>query len=156
MRVATGKEFKAAAAFAQFKLWHYLPFTRVRTTQRGARRMRNVPLLPGYIFMRLNASERLRALQTNFIMSVIYVARPRQLVHELCQLKFATKRNAEFKPVETFVEGDAVKLKSGPFAGMEGVFVRKGRDYGFVLNITIIGKSIEVNVDPRDVAKVNN
>jgi len=47
-----------------------------------------------------------------------------------------------------------VRLKSGPFAGLQGILLRKKGGFRFVLSVELIQRSIAVDVDGADVLPV--
>ena len=48
-------------------------------------------------------------------------------------------------------EGDKVRLRSGPLAGLEGILQRRKDGYRLVLSIELLGRSVAVEVEQSDI-----
>jgi transcription antitermination factor NusG len=58
----------------------------------------------------------------------------------------------QVRPHPFLREGMPVVMRAGPFAGARGIIVRgRGRRPKLVVSIQILGRSVGVTVDPRDV-----
>lgn len=139
-----------------YRFFYHLPlYLKIRKVQRRKVRV-YLPLFPGYVFTRLNPDERLTILKTNLIISTIQVDKPRKMIHQLRQIKNATRNGPVVKVHHSFKEGDLVKITSGAFRGVEGVVKREGAKATLCLNCEILGASVEVAVSPADVEKVES
>ena len=124
-------------------------YTKIRKVQRRKVRIA-MPLFPGYVFTRLNADERRRALETDMVVRTIVIPNPRQTIHELRQIVRASRSGRELHQTNPYKVGDIVRVEYGPFRGMEGYVKRTGRNSTIVLNIDILGQAIEVAILPDD------
>jgi transcription antitermination factor NusG len=133
-------------------------------TYRCARRWKNGctmqlerPLFPGYVFVRLNQSDRIRALELPGVVSLVGVARrPTPLPEsEIEGLRKGIELvNAEPHPYLSV--GESAQISAGPLAGMTGIVVRKKNSLRIVLSLDLIMKSISVEVDSQDLRAINN
>ena len=48
-------------------------------------------------------------------------------------------------------EGDRVRLRSGPLAGIEGILQKRKDGYRLVLSIELLGRSVAVEVEQSDI-----
>ena len=109
------------------------------------------PLFPGYVFVRVNHTHKVRVLELPGVISIVGAARQptplpdadiealRNGIHLL---------NAEPHPCLNI--GDKAKIRNGPLAGMTGILVRKKNGLRVVLTLELIMKSISVEVDEQD------
>lgn len=112
-----------------------------------------LPLFPGYVFVRIPLRERLRVLE---VPSVVHLVGsdamhpselPEQEIESLRQ--GLDPRRAE--PWPYLKVGDRVRVKHGPLAGLEGVLLRKRDNLRLVLSIDIIMRSVAVEIDAADI-----
>ncbi|MBR0197838.1 MAG: hypothetical protein IJQ34_06870 [Kiritimatiellae bacterium] len=135
------------------KFYHYfyhLPtyIKRVKVQRRKVKRI--MPLFPGYEFARLLPEERLNILKTNLLVRTIFIAQPRVVIHQLRQIKNATKHRPIVKVSHSFKAGDKVKILYGPMRGVEGVVKREGPQATLCLNVDILGTCVEVAISPEE------
>ena len=152
LHVKPRTEKKMMERLGRLRLFGYLP-TYVKVTKVQRRKVRReLPIFPGYVFTKLFPDERLAVLKTNMVARTIPVRQARQMRHQLRQVKMAAGIAQELKVAERrFAPGDVVRVTSGPFYGMDGVVVRRGRSATLCLNVDILGVSVEVSVSPGDI-----
>ncbi len=111
-----------------------------------------LPLFPGYVFMRTGLDKRVKILNIPSVVGIVSSgAHPVPVTDAEINLlvKGIAGRDAEPHPFMNV--GDRVRLHSGPLAGMEGVLVRKKQGYRFVLSMDLIMQAVSVEVNPADV-----
>ena len=156
LHVKPRTEKKVAWYLGLYKCFHHLPVRIViRKVQRRKVR-RELPLFPGYVFARMNADQRREMLQTNLLVRTIPIPRPRETIHELRQLRRGASTQAEMRVLSTtFHEGDKVRVTTGPMRGMEGYVKRDGAGRTVIyLNVEILGRSVQIEIQPCDVEKI--
>ncbi len=150
LHVKPRAEKKVAEYLRIYKFWHHLPLI-VKTTRVQRRKVRReLPLFPGYVFCRLDADGRLAMLKTNLLVRVIEMPSPRETIHQLRQIEHAGRSCAALQRVEAFVEGELVRVKAGPFYGLEGRVKYDRGGASIVLNLTILGQAVAVSISPAD------
>lgn len=151
LHVKPRTEKKVRGFLAVFEFFHYLPtYLKITRVQRRKVR-RELPLFPGYVFTRLLPEERLKMLQTNYIVRTIKVDHPRKMIHQLRQIRRAGKAAPErLRPSHIFKEGEYVRVTTGPFYGTEGYVKRVNGVASIVLNLDILGQAVEVSIDAQD------
>ena len=136
--------------------WRHLPlYVKVLKVQRRKVK-RYLPLFPGYLFARLPWDKRRKMLATNMIVRTIPLLDARFTMHQLRQVtKVSKKAGPEMKRLQkTFKAGEYVRVKFGPFMGTEGYVKREGAQTSLVLNVEILGASVEVSVAPDNIERV--
>lgn len=146
-KVKSRREKALALFLGQAGIGYYLPMYRRRQASKKRERFSLMPLFSGYLFFRGDDFERYNALRTNHIARIIEVRDPATLVRELRNIYKARAGERAVYPVEFFNTGQLVRIKKGPLKDVEGIIVRKDRDFRLVLSVTSIMQSISVEVD---------
>lgn len=150
LHVKPRTEKKVEALLAGYHYLHYLPKW-VKVTKVQRRKVRTeLPLFPGYVFTRLDPDARRKMLQSNLLVRTIPVPNPRETVHQLRQISRAARNAPELRTVNPFKTGDYVRVKVGPFRGLEGFIKREGPSATIVINLEILGQAIETAISPAD------
>jgi len=125
----------------------YLPLVAKTSLRRGRRSTSYLPLFTGYVFLFGNEAERLRALQTNRLSRILPVEDADLLQHDLRQVQQLISAKAPLTIEQRLQPGDPVRVKAGPFAGLEGtVVVRRGETRLLVaVNFLQQGASVEID-----------
>ena len=151
LHVKPRAEKKVDDFLAALRVFHYLPLLRKETRVQRRKVVRFLPVFPGYVFTRLSQEERAQVFGTRNIVRTISVAQPRLMIHQLRQVEHARRLPVDLRLVESFSEGEYVKVVSGPLCGLEGQVRRVGNSATIVLSVDILGRAIEAAVDLRDV-----
>jgi transcription antitermination factor NusG len=150
-------EKKVIEWLAHYRCWRHLPlYVKVRKVQRRKVR-RYLPLFPGYVFARLPWEKRRLMLQTNLLVRTIPIRDAKLTIHQLRQISRVSKKaGPEMKKLaQTFKAGEYVRVKFGPFMGTEGYVKREGAQTTLVLNVEILGSSVEVLVLPDNLERID-
>ena len=151
LHVKPRTEKKVDDFLAALRVFHYLPLLRKETRVQRRKVVRFLPVFPGYVFTRLSQEERAQVFGTRNIVRTISVMQPRLMIHQLRQVEHARRLPVDLRLVESFSEGEYVKVVSGPLCGLEGQVRRVGNSATIVLSVDILGRAIEASVDLRDI-----
>jgi transcription antitermination factor NusG len=138
---------------------HYLPLYQTqRKWSDGSKVTLNLPLFPGYIFVRIGRVQRVRVLEVPGVLAIVGGTgrTPAALpVAEIEALRFGLHlRRAEPHPLLRV--GQRARIRSGALAGMEGIVVRKKNSFRVVLTLDAIMKSISVEVDADELEPLDS
>jgi transcription antitermination factor NusG len=138
---------------------HYLPLYQVRRKWRnGATETLDLPLFPGYLFVRIDRAERVRVLEAPGVLSFVggTGGKPASLPEtDIDALRSGLSlRHAEPHPLLTV--GQRARILSGALAGMEGVVVRKKNSLRVVLTMDTIMQSVSVEVDASELQSLDS
>jgi transcription antitermination factor NusG len=141
------QEKATARQLLQFHIPFYLPLVGKTAMSRGRKTQSFIPLFSGYVFMFSTEDERVRSLTTNRISRILTVEDPEQLVHDLGQLKQLIVSDAPLTVESRLVPGNRVRVRQGPFAGVEGsVLTRRGKTRLLVaVDFLQQGASVEID-----------
>jgi transcription termination/antitermination protein NusG len=136
----------------------YNPKIKVRSKRRDRRVMINVPLFPGYVFVKtdLNHSEYLEILKTAGVVRFVgNTSGPVPVMEEeIGSLKIMTEAGEQIVTGTRFKKGDRIVVVSGPFAGVTGYFMHYRGQGRVVVNIEALGQFAAVNVEEGDLEPV--
>jgi transcription antitermination factor NusG len=154
LHVKPRTEKKAAGYLKHYRIWHHLPLYRKTTRVQRRKVVREIPIFPGYVFVRMNPVERLEMLKTNLIVRTIDVPFPRTMIHQLRQIARAGRSGQEVRKVEKFTLGDLVRITQGPFYGIEGYVKKDEGKTMIVLNVEILGQAVALSILPSWCEKI--
>jgi transcription antitermination factor NusG len=151
-------EKRVAAELAARTVEHFLPlFSSVRRWK-DRRVTLDLPLFPGYVFVKLALCDRLRVVQIPSVVRLVgFGGLPTALPDtemEIMRSGLSERLRAEPHPFLTI--GRRVRITAGPFAGLEGVLKRKKSNLRVVVSLELIQRSVAVDVDAADVQGVVN
>ncbi|MDM8525586.1 UpxY family transcription antiterminator [Desulfococcaceae bacterium HSG8] len=132
----------------------FLPIINVRSKRRDRKKINQVPLFPGYLFVRTNLDprEHLEIMKTPGSIRLVGIGGPVPVSQESIEsLQIMVAANSKIITGTRFRKGDKVIVTSGAFAGVTGFFSRyRGADR-VVVNIGALGQFASVEVDEKDV-----
>jgi transcription termination/antitermination protein NusG len=145
-------EKRVASYLAERQIESFLPL--YATPRRWKNRCEvnlDLPLFPNYVFVHIEARERVRVLEVPGVLSLVGFGRtPAPLpAFEIEALRSAIGKR-KIEPHPYLVIGERVRIKAGPMTGMEGVLVRKKSNFRVVLALDAIRQSVAVEVDADD------
>jgi transcription antitermination factor NusG len=135
----------------------YLPIYNVRR-----RRADNVvvqserPLFPGYVFCRFDAKQRLPILTTTGVLSVVGFGREPAAIpdDEIEVVKAVLRAGLPAEPCAYLREGQRVRVTSGSLEGIEGILLKKKNQCRMVISVTMLQRSISVEIEGGRLAAV--
>jgi transcription antitermination factor NusG len=118
--------------------------------------MVDLPLFPGYDFLRKPALVRVGVLEVPGVISIIGTAsRPAALPDLEVEALRAGLDPMRAEPHPLVTTGQRVRIKAGALAGLEGIVVRKKNGFRVVLTLDLLMQSIAIEVDGDDVEPAN-
>ncbi len=147
-------EKRIAQHLSQREIEHYLPLYRAdRKWRDGSRVTLELPLFPSYIFVRIKRSERVSVLNVPGALAVVggTGGEPAPLPDIAIEALRIGLKDHRIEPHPLLRVGQFARIRSGAFAGMEGVVVRKKSGFRVVLTLEQIMQSVAVELDEDDV-----
>jgi transcription antitermination factor NusG len=121
------------------------------------RRVRlDLPLFPGYVFVRLALRDRLRTLQTPGVVRLVgFGGQPTALPdQEIDALRQGLARAIRIEPHPYLKVGRRVRVTTGPLQGLEGILARKKNSSRFVISLDLIMRSVAAEIDVAELEPV--
>jgi transcription antitermination factor NusG len=116
-----------------------------------------LPLFPGYIFVRIALRDRLAVLTVPGLVRLIgFGGLPMSLPdREFERLRLGLAAELCVQPHPYLKLGQRVRVTSGPFEGLEGILKRKNENFRLVLTLDLIMRSVVLDIDGAQVEPVN-
>jgi transcription antitermination factor NusG len=149
-------EKRVALQLAERQMESFLPlYTASHRWKNRCQRQLELPLFPNYVFVHIDPQNRVRVLEVPGVLSLVGFGRTLAPLptFEIEALRAAVARRT-IEPHPYLVIGKRVRIKAGPMTGMEGVLMRKKRNFRVVLTLDAIMQSVAVEVDADDLEPV--
>lgn len=127
----------------------YLPKHKVTRRWKDRKRVVELPLFPGYVFVQPNSDQFADMRYIRGSCGLVLVGNQPATMPEkdLQAVKILVGSGADLKLDKSIVVGQRVKVVSGPFAGAEGELVQLKSQERLVINAHLLGSSVSVEVD---------
>lgn len=105
------------------------------------------PVFPGYFFCNVTHDSKQKLLTTHHILRVLSPDNSRELIRQLVHIRRALRVDPGLRSRNALRRGKRVRIRNGPFMGVEGIVsVIKGMT-SVCLNVELIGQAVAVEVD---------
>jgi len=157
LQVRTRHEAGVAEQLSGQGYERFLPLCKLR--KRWSDRIKEVeaPLFPGYLFCRFNPHDRLPILKTPGVMQIVGFNNGPAAVDELeiRSIQTLVAASVPYQPWPFLTAGDRVRIESGPLLGLEGILTDVRRSNRLVLSVTLLQRSVAVEIDSALVTAVS-
>jgi transcription antitermination factor NusG len=111
-----------------------------------------LPLFPGYVFVRIALRDRLQVLEIPSLVRLIGFDRyPTPLpVEEIETIRTCLVQRREVQPHPYVRRGQKVRVLSGPLEGLTGIIQRQKNRTRFVVSLELLMRSVAVEIDIAD------
>lgn len=145
---------KAVASVLEAKGYDtLLPTYKKRSRYATRTKESHLPLFPGYVFCRFSLLIRLPILTSPGVIGIVG-AGPSPLPvdeTEIDSLRTAMRARTELLPYPFLTAGQRVRITEGSLAGVEGIVVRVKSIPSLVLSISLLQRSVLLEIDPEAV-----
>lgn len=150
-------EKRVAQHLEQRQIEHFLPVYRAQHRWKdGSRVSLDLPLFPGYVFVRIVAHDRVGVLEVPGVVSMIGTgSRPVPLPDFEMEILRSGLDPTRAEPHPLLTVGQKVRIKVGALSGLEGIVVRRKSGFRVVLTLDLLMQSIAIEVDGDDVEPVD-
>jgi len=125
---------------------HYLPLRRETRIYQRRKVTFEYPLFPGYLFAACNPDSLTTLLNSHQVVRTIDVLDQSRLVFELDQIRRALTVDPTLGASQMVQPGQMVRVKGGPFQGIEGRVVTVQGRTRVMLSVEMIGQAVMVDV----------
>ena len=127
--------------------------------RRWSDRLKSVefPLFPGYVFCRLDPQQRFPLLTIPGALQLVGIGKIPVPIDdsEIIAIQSAVTSGLSAEPWPFLEAGQRVRLEDGPLAGMEGFLVEVRKRYRVVVSVTLLKRSVAVEIDGEWVAPLD-
>lgn len=127
----------------------YLPKHKVTRRWKDRRRVVELPLFPGYVFVQPDSDQYADMRYIRGSCGLVLVGNQPATMPErdMHAVKILVGSGVDLKLDKSIVIGQRVKVVAGPFAGAEGELVQVKSQERLVINAHLLGSSVSVEVD---------
>jgi transcription antitermination factor NusG len=153
------KHEKAVARSLESKGYEqFLPLYQARRRTFARRTDVQVPLMPGYVFCRLNITNRLPVLIIPGIFHIVQLGKFFTAVDEgeIRALQTAVSSGLYIQPWPFLKAGQTVYLEEGPLRGLTGLLTAVSDTQKVVMSVTMLQRSVAVEIDRRWLAPISS
>ena len=135
---------------------HFLPLYASVRRWKDRRVTLQLPLFPGYVFVRVALRDRLKVQQVPGLARLVgFDGEPVPLSdYEVENLRQALSAGLKAAPHPYLTKGRKVKIMAGPLTGREGLLLRRKGSMRLILTVELIQRSILVDVNAEFVEPV--
>jgi len=157
VRVRSQFEQIVSSALRARDIEEFLPLVRVRRQWSDRVKEIDVPLFPGYVFCRFDPSRRVPVLACPGVVNVVsFDARPAPIpAEEIEWVRALVASSLGVQPHPFLSSGEAVRISHGPLAGVEGVVVEVKNRFRLVVSVSLLQRSVSVEIDRAWVSSVS-
>lgn len=133
---------------------HFLPLYASVRRWKDRRVTLQLPLFPGYVFVRMLLRNRLQVLQLPGVARLVgFGGIPAALPEsEVDALRAGLASGVHAEPHPFLTVGRRARITQGPLAGLEGILLRWKGNLRVVLSLDLIQRSVAVDVDASAIA----
>lgn len=128
-------------------LEYFLPLIKAPRYYGRRKLVSELPLFPGYVFLRGTLDEVYEADRTKRVAHVIAVNDQARLEEELAAIRQALASEATFDPFPYLVRGVRVEVIAGPLRGIRGMVESRTRRDRLILQVDVLGQATSVEID---------
>jgi transcription antitermination factor NusG len=127
----------------------FLPLYKCRRRWSDRFKEIELPLFPGYVFCQFNLLDRLPVLSIPGVVHVVGVGRSPVPIDEteIAAIRTAVKSGLPSQPWPFLQIGHKVRIEHGPLCGIEGILLGFRGHQRLVLSVTLLQRSVAVQVD---------
>lgn len=146
-------EKKVNEALAEKHLEAFLPLRNVINHWKDRKKELQLPLFPGYLFVRIEPDDRFNVLNTRGVVRILGnngnpVPVPVEEIEATRQLLEST---LGYEPFPYHAEGEEVVVTRGPLEGVRGKVLQARGATRLIISVHLIKRSVSVEVDIRDI-----
>ena len=149
LRVKPRHERLVATALHGKGYEEFLPLYRCRRKWSDRVKVLDLPLFPGYVFCRFDPNDRLPILTTPGVLLIVSSGKTPLPVdeNEISAVRTIVESQLQVEPWPYLAAGHLVCVISGPLRGIEGFFLNCKRPGRLVVSVTILQRSVAVEMD---------
>ncbi|MCA9134782.1 MAG: UpxY family transcription antiterminator [Planctomycetales bacterium] len=142
------QEKKLMRELTKIEVAFYAPVIERRyRSPNGRLRQSFEPLFGNYVFVCGDETARYSAVCTGCVSRCMPVELKDELVSDLRQINSLIAREAPLSPESRLEPGQRVRIRNGPFAGYEGVIVRRDKEVRLQVAVRFMDQGVSVSIE---------
>jgi transcription antitermination factor NusG len=129
-----------------------------RSRRHGTGRRKESVLFPGYLFCSFDPNMLLPIISVPGVVHIVCRQRTPVAVDpvEMASVRRLTDAGLHAEPCAWFAVGERVRVREGPLAGVEGTLAREGSRNRIVISISLLMRSVMVELDRSAVESIDD
>ena len=150
-------EKRVASQIQERSIEQFLPLYSSERKWKDRRVHLQLPLFPGYVFVRIGLADRLGVLQIPGVARLVgFNGQPYPLADsEIEAIQACLLHRLNIEPHPNVRVGQRVRVKAGPLQGFEGVVTRRSNRLRVVISLALINRSAAVEIPMEDLEAVS-
>jgi transcription antitermination factor NusG len=146
---SANREKRVTAQLGQRSVEHFLPLYDSVRRWKDRRIRLQLPLFPGYVFVRLALRDRLQVLEVPGVSRLVgFNGKPCAVPEaEIEAMQTCLAHQADLEPHPYVRVGQRVRVRTGPLRGLQGLLVRKKNRSRLVISLDLIMRSVSAEID---------
>lgn len=141
------QEKALAESLATLGIPHYLPLITIQRRYGDRRATVELPLFPGYVFLKGSLDETYEADRTKRVARIIPIADQHQITWEIRNLAIALASEQTLDPYPFLTKGVKVEVRTGPLRGLQGIVEGRTHRDRLILQINALGQATSLEID---------
>jgi transcription termination/antitermination protein NusG len=156
VRVRSNYERTVSTVLGHKGVEQFLPTYRSRRIWTDRIKTMDLPLFPGYVFCRIPLDERNRVVTTEGVVGFVGAGRQPIPVSEaeIEAIRQIIQSQTPAQPWPFLKIGETVRINHGSLAGLEGILIRVKNSWRLVVSVTLLERSVAVEIDAAYVTPV--
>jgi len=159
VHVKSRHEFKVAERLTKSGVETFMPAVERLSRWKDRKKLINFPLFPGYIFVHMNKiyEAMLTVLKIRGVVRFLGIVpgEPEPVSEDqIISLKKLIESKETLDPYPYLKEGQRVRIKRGPLAGVEGILAERKGQHLLVLSVDILRQGVSLKIDALEVEAV--
>ena len=156
VQLAVNQEKQAASRLQQRGIESFLPLYQEVRRRTDRKVVLQLPLFPGYVFVRIALLDRLKVLETPRVVRLVgFGPIPLAIPESDIETLRAGLTIRQAMPHLYLQVGRRVRVVAGPFTGMQGILLRRKSSLRVVVSIDAILSSFTVEVDESEIESIS-
>jgi len=156
VRVRSNYERTVSTVLGHKGVEQFLPTYRSRRVWTDRVKTMDLPLFPGYVFCRIPLDERNQVVTTEGVVGFVGAGRqPIPITEsEIEAIRRIVDSQAPTEPWPFLKIGQKVRINYGSLTGLEGLLLRVKNSWRLVVSVTLLERSVAVEIDAAYVSPV--
>ncbi len=133
-----------------------LPLSRQYRQWSDRKVLTTVPLFGGYCFARFSLVRSREVLQIPGVARIVGATKPEPIAaEEIAAFHQLSLVDRMMEPCDYLIEGAWVEVIQGPLTGLRGQFVRRNKQHGLVIRVSLIQQAALVHIEADEVSPLS-
>jgi transcription antitermination factor NusG len=140
----TAEQFLKSKGYLAFS-----PFYQTRRKRSDRTTTVDLPLFPGYVFCFFDSYKRLPVLTTPGVVNVVGAGNVPESIElsEIRSIQMVAESGRPVQPWPFLQQGQKIRIEAGPLSGIEGTLLRVKDALRLIVSITLLQRSMSIEVD---------